>query len=221
MAPDPEDLIVREPPEPYRGEPAFGLWHFSEDPGLGHFEPHVPATNPGARPLVWAVDSRHAPLYWFPRDCPRACIWPVSTTTQEDRDRWFAEGQRRIHVIEARWRSRVAVTTLYAYRLPAESFRPDPEAGGYWTSDEPVDALGRVCVDDLLNRHRRAGIELWTVEALGPLWAEVIASTVEFSGIRLRRITAESPENGTNAPMDGALATTVRTTCATGARMTN
>ena len=29
----------------YRGEGPHALWHFSEDPGIERFVPHVPATN--------------------------------------------------------------------------------------------------------------------------------------------------------------------------------
>lgn len=29
----------------------------------------------GTTPLVWAVDTRPAPLFWFPRDCPRGCTF--------------------------------------------------------------------------------------------------------------------------------------------------
>src|SRR5690349_5711786 len=67
----PEQLLAREPAPPYDGEGPFALWHFSEDPSLDWFRPHIPATNPQAQPLVWAVDTRHAPMFWFPRDCPR------------------------------------------------------------------------------------------------------------------------------------------------------
>jgi hypothetical protein len=55
----PEHLLAREPAPPYDGEGAFALWHFSEDPSLGRFHPHTPATNLEAPPLVWAVDTRH------------------------------------------------------------------------------------------------------------------------------------------------------------------
>jgi hypothetical protein len=66
-----EDRLAREPAPPYEGEGSFALWGYSENPSLGWFRPHTPATNPGARPLVWAVDTRHAPMFWFPRDCPQ------------------------------------------------------------------------------------------------------------------------------------------------------
>jgi uncharacterized protein DUF6886 len=136
----PQNLLNREPAPPYQGEGAFALWHFSEDPAWDRFLPHTPATNPQAPPLVWAVDTRHAPIFWFPRDCPRGCIWPVSTTTAEDRERFFGQGDAsRVHVIEADWLHRVQTCRLYAYRLPTGPFRPH-DVGGYWVADEPVDA---------------------------------------------------------------------------------
>ena len=91
----PVSLLAREPAPPYQGEEPFALWHYSEDPGLGRFEPRLTATNPQAPAVVWAVDTRHAPMFWFPRDCPRGCIWPVSTTTAADRDRFFGQTPRR------------------------------------------------------------------------------------------------------------------------------
>jgi hypothetical protein len=74
----PVHLLAREPAPPYVGEGPFAVWHLSEDPSLGRFLPRRRAANSTAPPLVWAVDTRHAPMFWFPRDCPRGCIWPVS-----------------------------------------------------------------------------------------------------------------------------------------------
>jgi hypothetical protein len=42
----PENLLAREPAPRHEGEGQFALWHFSEDPSLGRFQPHTPATNP-------------------------------------------------------------------------------------------------------------------------------------------------------------------------------
>ena len=47
----------------------------SENPEIARFEPHISATAAEREPLVWAVDTRHLPLYWFPRDCPRGTFW--------------------------------------------------------------------------------------------------------------------------------------------------
>lgn len=181
----PAHLLAREPAPPFRGEGVFALWHFSEDPALGRFLPRS-AASPDAAPLVWAVDTRHAPTFWFPRDCPRGCIWPVSTTTAEDRERFFGQSSTdRVHVIEAGWLDRMRTARLYAYRLPADSFRPH-DTGGYWVTSEPVEAVEQVVIDDLPGRHARAGIELRITPSIWPFWRRVASSTVEFSGSRLR-----------------------------------
>jgi hypothetical protein len=183
----PEHLLAREPAPRYAGEGPFALWHFSEDPALDRFLPHVPATNPQAPPLVWAVDTRHAPMFWFPRDCPRGCIWPVSTTTAQDRDRFFGQSAAdRVHVIESGWLERVRACRLYAYRLPAEAFWPHEVVGGYWVAGEPVEAIEREVVGDLLGRHASAEIELRVTPSIWPFWRQVRLSTVAFSGSRLR-----------------------------------
>jgi hypothetical protein len=189
----PAERLSREPAPPYQGEGDHALWHFSEDPSLSHFRPRPGAgAGAGAAALVWAVDTRHAPTFWFPRDCPRGCIWPVSTTTAFDRDRFFGQTDaRRIHVIESDWLDRVQTCRLYAYQLPIDSFRPH-EVGGYWVSEEPVEAVNRVVVDDLLGRHARAGIEVRVTPSMWPFWRQVADSTVEFSGSRLRN-TAPHP----------------------------
>jgi hypothetical protein len=182
----PEHLLAREAAPPYDGEGPFALWHFSEDPSLDRFVPRARVASPGERPLVWAIDTRHAPMFWFPRDCPRGCIWPVSGTTPEDRERFFGQSAaNRVHVMESGWLERMRECRLYAYRLPSAAFRPH-EVGGYWVADEPVDAIEQVGVGDLVGRHAEAGIELRITPSIWPFWRRVASSTVEFSGSRLR-----------------------------------
>ncbi len=182
-----DEGLPREPAPPYAGEGPFALWHFSEDDALRHFAPHTPASNPEAPPLVWAIDTRHAPMFWFPRDCPRACIWTSSRTTAEDRERFFGQSATgRIHVVESAWLDRLRATRLFAYRMPPGTFVPHHEVGGYWVSEAAVDAAERTVVDDLLARHAEAGIELRITPSLWPFWRRVVDSTVEFSGMRLR-----------------------------------
>lgn len=189
----PAHLLAREPAPPYDGEGPFAVWHLSEDSSLGRFLPRRRAANFMARPLVWAVDTRHAPMFWFPRDCPRGCIWPVSATTPEDREGLFGHSAaNRIHVMESGWLRRMQECRLYAYRLPHEAFRPH-EVGGYWVADEPVDAIDQVVLDDLVARHADARIELRITPSIWPFWRQVANSTVEFSGSRLRN-SAPHPE---------------------------
>ena len=187
----PENLLARGAAPPYEGEGPFALWHFSENPSLDMFRPRALGASPQAQPLVWAVDTRHAPMFWFPRDCPRGCIWPVSATTAEDRERFFGQSAaNRIHVIESGWLRRMQACRLYAYRMPTEPFRPH-EVGGYWVAEEPVQAVEQLVVDDLLGKHADARIELRVTPSIWPFWRQVADSTVEFSGSRLRNTAAQ------------------------------
>ena len=180
-------MVKRAPAPPYLGEGPPALWHVSEEPTIARFAPHRVPTALTDESLVWAVDTRHLPLYWFPRDCPRCTFWAGSRTNAADVQR-FLDGQRelRVHVIEEGWLERVRGTRLYVYRLPIESFTEDGEVGGYWVSRAVVDPLDLVEIDDLIGRHAAAGIVLRTTVNLWPLWDAVVGSTLEFSGIRLR-----------------------------------
>lgn len=163
------------------------MWHVSEDPTLRVFSPHRARTALTDDLLVWAVDTRHLPLFWFPRDCPRCTFWPAPRTADEDVER-FLGGRRdaRVHVIEEAWVDRVRATRLYLYRMPDASFTESPEVAGYWTSPETVEARERISIDRLVERHADAGIELRTLSNVWPLWQQVVASTLAFSGLRLR-----------------------------------
>ncbi|MEU4803794.1 DUF6886 family protein [Actinosynnema sp. NPDC023587] len=163
--------------------PAPGeVLHFSEDPAITRFEPHVAATarHPGA--YVWAVDHDLAPAYWFPRDCPRAMAWADPDTTPEDR-LWL--GAQRVHAVEYGWLARMRTTALYAYRFDAAAFRPFGDSAVVATG--PVLPLGPPeRVGDLFDLHEQAGIELRVRTDLWSFWDEATGRTLRFSGIRLR-----------------------------------
>jgi hypothetical protein len=175
---------VREPAPPYVGEGPHALWHVSENPSIERFEPHVSATASSPEPRVWAVDTRHLPFYWFPRQCPRGTFWATAATDEEDVA--LLGGAPRVHVIETVWLDRMRSTRVLAYRLPETTFAPDPEVGGYWLSREPVAPLQLVELGDLVRRHEDAEIELRSVDDIWRVWDRVAASTLEFSGMRLR-----------------------------------
>ena len=176
---------MRDPAPPYANEGPHALWHVSENDSLEAFEPHVSATAAEREPLVWAVDTRHLPFYWFPRDCPRGTFWADGATDPADAAR-FLGGATRVHLVEDGWRSRMRTTAVFAYRLPDAPFAPHPEVGGYWIARTRVVPLEVQPLGDLVARHEQAGIELRAVPNLWPLWNEVVASTLEFSGMRLR-----------------------------------
>jgi hypothetical protein len=185
------DREPRPPAPPYVGEGPFALWHFSEDGSLEHFVPRPPPESPESQPVVWAVDTRHAPLYWFPRDCPRGCVWVDESTTAEDRATFFGlSAATRLHVVESTWVERLASCRLYAYELPDTGFTPHG-VGGYWTSTTAVTARRRVEVGDLLARHATSGFELRLTPSIWPFWHRVVASSLGFSGCRLRNSVPE------------------------------
>jgi hypothetical protein len=59
--------------------------HFSEDPTITRFRPHVAATARQPEAYVWALDAEQAQSYWFPRQCPRVLAWPGPETSRSGR----------------------------------------------------------------------------------------------------------------------------------------
>jgi hypothetical protein len=160
------------------------LWHISEDPTIEVFRPHHSELHALDEPLVWAVDETNWWLYWFPRDCPRACWAANERTADDDVEAWLdGDRVRRVAVIENRWLEPMRTVRLYAYRLPVRTFEPWDK---FFVSRETVVPREVVELDDLLARHANAGVELRIAPALYPLWDRVISTTLDFSGIRLR-----------------------------------
>jgi hypothetical protein len=148
------------------------LLHFSEDPSIREFAPHVAATALQPEAYVWTVDALNAPCYWFPRQCPRVCSW--------------GEGTARVHAVEEAWLSTIRTTTLYAYRFAAADFEPFGERPHAHVATHPVTPLGPpVEVVDLVGLHAEHGIELRVLPALADHFAGVREAGLEFSGIRM------------------------------------
>ncbi|MFG1806112.1 DUF6886 family protein [Streptomyces sp. NPDC049040] len=162
--------------------------HFSEDPTITFFRPHVAATARQPEAYVWAVDGARAPDYWFPRQCPRVMAWAVPGASAADRERILGPGGGdRVHAIEYGWVERFLGVELFAYRLPAAAFRPfgGPAPHAY-VSTAPVEPLGPAePVGDLLELHADAGIQLRVLDRLQVFWDAVRAGSLGFSGIRL------------------------------------
>jgi len=165
--------------------PAPGeVLHFSEDPTITHFEPHVAATAQQSEAYVWAVDAARAPDYWFPRQCPRAMAWVVPSTTEADR---ALLGSDRVHAIEYGWLEELRTVRLFAYRFAASAFRPFGEQAHAMVSVTPVEPLGSPePVGDVLALHASAGIQLRVLPNLWEFVDAAATSSLGFSGIRLR-----------------------------------
>lgn len=159
--------------------------HFSEDPSIKRFEPHVPKSNPSQEPAVWAIDADHAPLYWFPRDCPRATAWPRSADERTTFEAALTTKAPRLHAIEFAWLDRVRAVTLYRYDFDASTFAPWEDAFGQWISREPVEPLAVNVVGDVLEAHAALGLELRVVTNLWPLVDVMSDQRWGFSHVRL------------------------------------
>src|SRR5580658_2766732 len=106
------------------------LFHFSDDGSIELFAPR-PVRTPSTRPLgmerlngplVWAIDELHAPMFFFPRECPRILLWRKEDSTAEDIGRyWGNSSAPMLAFIEARWRDRVEAERLWRYELPCGS----------------------------------------------------------------------------------------------------
>jgi len=162
------------------------VFHFSEDPDIVRFVPHVPATNPGHAPAVWAIDDAHAPLYWFPRDCPRVTAWPRSATERAAFEDAFTTTAPRVHAIELGWLARMRAVELFRYSLPADHFVPWPAASGQWIAEGEIAPVAVDPVGDLLAAHADAGIELRLVPSLWPIHDLAVSDRWDFSIVRMR-----------------------------------
>jgi hypothetical protein len=114
--------------------------------------------------------------------------WATPSTTPEDRLRVLGPGAWRVHAIEYGWLEAMRETTVYAYRMPKALFRTVSLTETHaWVATVPVTPLAPAePIGDLLELHRAAGIQLRVVDTLWPWWDAVVASSVAFSGIRLR-----------------------------------
>ena len=168
----------------------MGLFHFSHDPTIERFTPHVPATNPGQPPLVWAIDAEHAPLYWFPRDCPRVTAWPRNLDEQAEFRHAFCTTASRVHAIELSWLSTLQSTVLFRYRFDRSVFRPWAEASGQWITDITVEPIEVERFDDLIGHHVSAGIELRAAPNLWPVRDLAAAGPWDFSIVRFQQAKA-------------------------------
>jgi hypothetical protein len=169
------------------------LHHFSEDPAIRRFDPRpvrVPSPRPPGRewlngPLVWAIEAQRAPMYLFPRDCPRILLWGTPQTTAADRRRWLgASAAATVAYVEWDWLERVRTGTIHRYDLPPDTFE-DLQDAGMFVSRQAVVPFAMETLSDLPAALRAHDVELRVVESLAPLkgaWE----SSLHVSGIRLR-----------------------------------
>ena len=162
-------------------------YHFSENPDITIFEPRLPASFSDQPPLVWAIDEEHAPLYYFPRECPRVAFWQGPDTTKEDDERFISYSEAKMIIaVEARWLETIRSATIYKYTFPPDTFTCFDENAGYYTSLVTVKPLSVEPIGDLLDRLIEAKVEIRITPSLFPLQNTIKNSTLNFSMIRMR-----------------------------------
>ena len=161
------------------------LLHFSQDPNIKVFRPHVPASSPDNPPLVWAVDEAHAPGFWFPRAAPRACCWSAGKPlTEIGRTLLGMGGGTRMHAMESGWLERMRACELFVYRFDPAPFTVYNDDAGYFATSQTITPLSVEPMGDLLALHAAANIELRIVPNLWPIIDAIVTSGLEFSIIR-------------------------------------
>jgi hypothetical protein len=179
------------------------LYHYSEDPEITVFHPHIAKTSLiQDEAYVWAIDEWHSPMYYVPRDCPRACFWAGERTTAADREQWFRGLEPRfVMAVETAWLERIRECVLFRYEMPPETFVERIDDSGHHVSRETVRPLRVDPMRDLLAAIVAEHVELRVVHRLGPLWKRVYSeSTLHYSGTRLRNAAGYPSEFGLDEP---------------------
>ena len=170
-------------------EPQEFLYHYSENPDITRFTPHVPVSNPEVVPAVWAIDAARAPVYWFPRDCPRIAVWAESEDQQGRMHDRFDTDATRLQVTLAEWEAPMTSCELFEYRFDPQDFVPLAEAEGQWIATIAQEPVGVEPAGSLVERQRSAGVDLRFVDEfaeLADLRLMVVSSGLPFSIVRYR-----------------------------------
>ncbi|WP_145410650.1 DUF6886 family protein [Paenibacillus xylanexedens] len=161
------------------------LYHFSEESEITIFEPRTIYNQTDAK--VWTIDAYHAAHYFFPRDCPRVCIWSKEDAGQLNLAQEFGvTSTKRMIAIESDWYDRVREGHIYRYTFESEHFELENEDAGYYTSKCTVRPIAVERMNDLIGAILKEDIEFRVMPSLMPLKQKVLESNIQFSMIRMR-----------------------------------
>lgn len=163
------------------------LYHVSDQPGIARFEPRL-SVSPSTRrhgSVVWAVDEAHLHNYLLPRDCPRVTFYATSHSRPEDIERLVGPGGAYVVAIEASRLSEVVSQRLHLYEFEPHGFTALDAGAGYYVSRSAVTPLSETMINDLPAALRQREVELRVMPSLWELREAVIASTLQFSIIRM------------------------------------
>jgi hypothetical protein len=165
------------------------LFHISEEADIQRFEPRQ--SDYTVEPVVWAIDAARLRNYLVPRECPRVTYYAGPQTTTADRER-FLGSSRAVLAIEEGWLERVRRCRLYRYALPSQTFECIDECAGYFVSRVSVVPTHVDVCDDAISELQERGVDLRILPNLWPLRDAVVASSLQFSIIRMLRALPRS-----------------------------
>ena len=144
------------------------------------------------------IDADRLRNYLLPRECPRVTYYAGRATSTEDAET-FLGSSTAVVAIEQAWFERVRSSRLYCYHLPPDTFTCIDECAGYFVSRVPVTPACVEVVDDPISELLQRGVELRIVANLWPLRDAVIASSLQFSMIRMRNALPRDDLTGAGA----------------------
>jgi len=159
------------------------LFHVSEEGDIARFDPRP--SDYTEHPVVWAIHRARLPNYLLPRDCPRVTFYADGKTSEADRERFLGES-RIVVAVEQGWLERIAAASLFLYTMPQAPFALHDATAGYWVSREPVTPVARDVLDRLPQALAAQGATLKALPSLWPLHDAILASSLQFSMIRMR-----------------------------------
>ena len=159
------------------------LFHISAEPGIEVFEPRPSQYT--SEPVVWAINADRLHNYLVPRDCPRVTYYAGPQTVSADVEEFLGQS-RTVMAVESAWLESLRSCHLFCYHLPPDSFECIDECAGYFVSSLPVVPARVEVFSDVIGSLLERGVELRVVPSLWPLRDAVVASTLQFSMIRMR-----------------------------------
>lgn len=169
------------------------LFHISDVPTITCFEPRPNPRYEGS--MVWAVDKAHVFNYFLPRACPRVTFYPLPLSDPADVERLMGwSTASHVIAIESHWLPEVARHCLYQYTFAPKPFECIDAGAGYYIARETIKPLAMMPIPNLLDVLVQHNIELRIMPSLWRLREMVIASSLQFSIIRMRN--AQPPSDG-------------------------
>ena len=159
------------------------LFHVSEQAGIELFEPRW--SEIAGQTVVWAIDEERLRNYLVPRECPRVTYYAGPQTVSADVEQFLGQSCAVV-AVESGWFERLRSCHLFCYHLPPDSFECIDECAGYFVSRLPVVPERVEVFSDVIGSLLERSVELRFVPSLWPLRDAVIASTLQFSMIRMR-----------------------------------